>query len=496
MYVTVGGVEGSGHHLFASALHGAFDNSKDAFDEASSVGEVLPLHEYDQKPQQRGRNKEAPRTYFVNEVHSQMWPPGRHRDIETGISEPLELLAQMRKNPKAYGPLFDPKALSSALRAKKNKAAAAAHTGEGGVNGGSGVPAAAAAALLPLTKERVRLFNGGGSHPFGQPRSPYRFADLVATEQLHSQHHLLDVRAVFFYRNATDAVLSVLRRGFASEVELQARVAELDLAYLDGVLRLWPCRRHLLLSYEFAIEQPHAAAAMIAALLDDGGGGRSSGTDSVLASSIGRSMAGVLSAHVAAAARAKANPDATAGRMAEEMAAGRNRDGAKIFHGKQHNERAGRRRARETVSTISGGGSGGDDDDHGGRQHQQQLGIDGGNASVRLLQEAETTNSVGGKRRRGWEKGGTRGSTVANSPTGGELVEPERKRKEVEGSEGDPKAHRYYPLFEMKWCRARRDSVASTPSACYDAMRGFLDAFFVPRAKLFQSLAGISSYGP
>jgi hypothetical protein len=211
MYVTVGGVEGSGHHLFASALHAAFDDAKSVYNEATTASLQEPTT--NEKKRQQHRSSSS-RTYFTNEVHSQMWPVGRHRDIDTGIEEPLELLAQMRKNLKAYGPLFDQEGLRGALL-NKDKASVTGASGEGGGGGGA---ASHQPPPIPLTSERVRLFNGGGSHPFGQPRSPYRFPDLVATEQLDSKEQLLDVRAIFFYRNATDAVLSVLRRGFASEV--------------------------------------------------------------------------------------------------------------------------------------------------------------------------------------------------------------------------------------------------------------------------------------
>jgi len=214
MYVTLAGIEGSGHHLFAPVFHAVF---------GTDGGRARSLR----RP--ASSRQDAPRNVFVNEVKTLMWPTGKKRDVETGILDAATLLEALAGEPKHYAPLFtagDPVAPATAFA---------------GV--GPGNRSALAAALRRVTKERVRLFNGGGSHPFGQPRSPYRFPDLLTLAHLDGPRSdaprappaaaasmagsvaqtglgAIDVRVVFFYRNATDAVVSVLRRGFAEDLEV------------------------------------------------------------------------------------------------------------------------------------------------------------------------------------------------------------------------------------------------------------------------------------
>lgn len=114
-----------------------------------------------------------------------------------------------------------------------------------------------------------RAFHAGGSHPFGHnPRSPLRIVDVVAVDQLDSELHAVDARFVFMVRNLTDVVLSGLRRGFKTSATRDARVIEMDLAWLAGAARAIPCGRLLVLPYELANAQPRAAGAVLARLLD------------------------------------------------------------------------------------------------------------------------------------------------------------------------------------------------------------------------------------
>jgi hypothetical protein len=239
MYMTFGGVEGSGHHLFASVFHATFGQRGGKHmnhNFSSFVEEGTHTH-----------------NYYTNEVLSHMWPLDKKK-TEVGIMSPAVLEDQLKKNVKIYDHLFE---------------------GVGSDRKFSSKP--------------VRFVNGGGSHPFGNPRTPYRFVDLITLGQLDwNIPHSLDVRVVFFYRNATDAVLSVLRRGFATEVEIQARVAELDLVYLNNVLLSWPCRKALLLSYEFTLKHPAEAADLISALID---------ADDELATSLRSNLVGAVGVH-------------------------------------------------------------------------------------------------------------------------------------------------------------------------------------------------------
>jgi hypothetical protein len=306
------------------------------------------------------------------------------------------------------------------------------------------------------------------------------------------------------------------------QVELQARVAELDLVYLDSVLRNWPCRRHLLLSYELALAQPSATAAMIAALLDG---------DAHLAATLENALAHTLRSHEAMGAKMKANPDVAAKIMAEEMATGRSKEGTKIFH-KRNTQPSGvgmdsspekrrggssEKRSSSDPREIAGrsGGSVGDSPRSSRRALASHVPHSAGPMS------GTQTNHTVHRRRR---LGASRGAKSAAGGGGGAGVVPARDGVEPESPsagtktrrpprgpgkseqdgggassagtapEEDPKSHRYYPLFEMKWCRQRRETVASTPTACVAAMRAFLDGFFLPRLPLFQALAGASPY--
>jgi hypothetical protein len=218
MYVALAGVEGSGHHLFSPVFRGASDadgvRRKRPSANGNATAPQLPA----------SLNHTAARNVFVNEVHSFMWPEDR-KDLQVGLMNPHTLLRALWRNSKHYSDLF---ANAPPLPGPRNARDDGAESDAG------------AAPPLRLTRERLRLFNGGGSHPFGQPRSPWRFPDLWALQRLNGQ---LDVRTVFLYRNASAAALSVLRRGFAADVEVAARVAELDLTYLDALLRNWPCRK-------------------------------------------------------------------------------------------------------------------------------------------------------------------------------------------------------------------------------------------------------------
>jgi hypothetical protein len=284
---------------------------------------------------------------------------------------------------------------------------------------------------------------------------------------------------------------------------------------------MWPCRRHLLLPYEFALIEPQATAAMIAALLDDhdqdkeeksvggrGSGGGSGGSGgSTLAAAIGRAFSQSLTSHSAAAARLKANPDAAAKLMAKEMANGRAQNGQKLFHNKKKQKPSGgeggtqaaisygeqplRPRRRERKSGSSGGGSGSSSSTHVRRQLLKNVGND--NVTAVGVRESEAASlrqpqQHAGSHRRLLLGAAPAPSSRSSQSSGGGVV---NNRKE---DNTDLKAHRYYPLFEMKWCRARRDTVASTPTSCFEAMRFFLDSFFLPRLPIFQALAGAAPY--
>jgi len=221
MYVGLAGVEGSGHHLFAPVFRGASDTDgvkrkRENVKNAAASLSKLPTS---------GNNTGA-HNVFVNEVHSFMWPEDR-KNLEVGLMDPQVLLRALWRNTKHYSDLFD--------NAPPNSKLSKDDSAKREVNVEGPTPL--------LTRKRVRFFNGGGSHPFGQPRNPWRFPDMWALRCLENE---LDVRTVFLYRNASAASLSVLRRGFADDLEVQARVAELDLVYLDALLRAWPCRKVVL----------------------------------------------------------------------------------------------------------------------------------------------------------------------------------------------------------------------------------------------------------
>ena len=221
MYVGLAGVEGSGHHLFAPVFRGASDTDgvkrkRESVKNAAASLSKLPTS---------GNNTGA-HNVFVNEVHSFMWPEDR-KNLEVGLMDPQVLLRALWRNTKHYSDLFD--------NAPPNSKLSKDDSAKREVNVEGPTPL--------LTRKRVRFFNGGGSHPFGQPRNPWRFPDMWALRCLENE---LDVRTVFLYRNASAASLSVLRRGFADDLEVQARVAELDLVYLDALLRAWPCRKVVL----------------------------------------------------------------------------------------------------------------------------------------------------------------------------------------------------------------------------------------------------------
>ena len=221
MYVALAGVEGSGHHLLAPVFRGASDSDgvrrkHEGAKNTDASRSKLPTS---------GNHTRAHSNVFVNEVHSFMWPEER-KNLEVGLMNPQDLMQALWRNTKHYSDLFE--------NVPPNSNVAKDDGANEGIKPEDLVP--------HLTRQRIRLFNGGGSHPFGQPRSPWRFPDLWALRRLEKE---LDVRTVFLYRNASAASLSVLRRGFADDLEFQARVAELDLVYLDALLRAWPCRKVL-----------------------------------------------------------------------------------------------------------------------------------------------------------------------------------------------------------------------------------------------------------
>ena len=114
----------------------------------------------------------------------------------------------------------------------------------------------------------TRVFNVGGSHPFHQPRSASRFIDLMAVAPLDRTLHRVDARFLFLVRDPLDTVVAdSVHRDFAS-AEVQSRVLELAMLYLQHAWDALPCGNTLLMPYEFLTEHPTYASAMIGKLLD------------------------------------------------------------------------------------------------------------------------------------------------------------------------------------------------------------------------------------
>lgn len=113
----------------------------------------------------------------------------------------------------------------------------------------------------------TRVFNVGGSHPFHQPRRATRFVDPIAVEALDRTLHRVDARFLFLVRNPLDLVVAdAVHRNFAS-AEVQSRILELTMLYVQHVWDALPCDKTLLMPYEFLTAHPTHAGTMIGHLL-------------------------------------------------------------------------------------------------------------------------------------------------------------------------------------------------------------------------------------
>ena len=282
---------------------------------------------------------------------------------------------------------------------------------------------------------------------------------------------------------------------------MQARVSELDLCYLNGVLRAWGCGKLLLLHYNWVLHHPAAAAHMLAALVDDAatGGG--------LGARLAEGLAAAVGAHAKRSALMGRGPGAQGARAAESTS-------SEDRGGDRNVSTGGRVRGDHGPSRGTDPGT-----DH-GTDHGNDLGTDHGTDHGSNIEQARAApreslraelaprlagdspavapgkaDRVGraakrGRRGRGGRRDGDGDGRGASSVIGEVrrmLANSEEATAEAATAEAAAAYHPYAALAAMRWCRKR--GLAGTPT-CLDGARAYLDAFFATRAPLFATLAG------
>ena len=113
------------------------------------------------------------------------------------------------------------------------------------------------------------IFDAEDSFPTGAIRKTgrvYMRPDIVNLEQLDGV--LFRVKYLIIARNATDTVLSSLRRNFFTHVDLGLRCNEQTLTYLESALRGVPCNRVFIAHYEHVLAKPNAYAEPLSDFLE------------------------------------------------------------------------------------------------------------------------------------------------------------------------------------------------------------------------------------